>query len=67
METEMIDKLFLELSQVTNAETQKENRLMFAAAGAIKAFDRIQKASTLKEAKSEAKKTRLRMLKGLQH
>ena len=62
METETIDKLFLELSQVTNAETKREHDLMFAAAGAVKAFERIQKASTLKEAKSEAKITKRRVL-----
>ena len=65
METETIDKLFLELSQFTNAETNKEHTRMRAVAIGIKAFERIEIASTLKEAKKEARTARFRMLRSL--
>ena len=65
METTIIDKLFIELSQFTNAETQKEHTRMRTVAIGIKAFERIEIASTLKEAKKEARTARFRMNRSL--
>ena len=65
MNTETIDKLFLELSQVTKATTQTEMDLRWHLAGAIKALERIQNSIDLTEIVREARVTRDRLIIGL--